>query len=249
MLSINNGFLGYHHTLHNVLFTGSDTEELYQRNLKTQPDDWYYRTNQISYLYNNNGHRCKEISDIDLDNYFLVTGCSHTEGIGLKLEDTWPYLLSQKLNCDYYNLAVGGTGIDVVQYNLLSWLSKIKKPPKFIIVQWPYHVRMVLKDDNIWHPKGIWNTKENIDLEKFFVHGNMLGFFESTRMLLKNLLQNISTSTIINVCTESDQYRDGDLLFKQIDIARDAGEGAMSGHLGVKSQIHNTDLLLSKINN
>ena len=71
--------------------------------------------------------------DIDLDNYILVIGCSQTEGIGLKIEDTYPYLLSKNLNCDYYNLGICGTGIDVLNYNLVTWFTKIKKPPKLLI--------------------------------------------------------------------------------------------------------------------
>ena len=58
MLSLNNDFLGYHPCEHNVSFSGSDTKELFEHNLKTQTNDWYYRTDQISYVRNNIGHRC-----------------------------------------------------------------------------------------------------------------------------------------------------------------------------------------------
>ena len=142
MLSLNDDFLGYHALEHNVLFSGSDTLEIYENNLKTKPIDWYYRTNQISYVRNKNGHRCKNIEDIDLNNYILTIGCSHTEGIGLKLEDTYPYLLSQMMNCDYYNLGIGGIGIDILNYNLVTWFSKIKNPPKLLVVQWPHRARI-----------------------------------------------------------------------------------------------------------
>jgi DNA polymerase III alpha subunit len=54
-----------------------------------------------------------KIEDIDLNNYILFIGCSHTEGIGLELQTTYPYLVSEELKCDYYNLGLGGTGIDV----------------------------------------------------------------------------------------------------------------------------------------
>ena len=100
MLSLNNDFLGYHPKEHNVRFSGTDTSKIFLENLKTQSNDWYYRSNIISYDRNSNGHRCKNIDEIDLNNYILFIGCSHTEGIGLKLEDTYPYLLSNKLECD-----------------------------------------------------------------------------------------------------------------------------------------------------
>ena len=62
----------------------------------------------------NNNFTGERAQEIILNNYILFTGCSHTKGVGLALEDTYPYLLAQKLNCDYYNLALGGTGQDVM---------------------------------------------------------------------------------------------------------------------------------------
>ena len=50
MLLLNNDFIGYEPLDHNVFFSGSDTEELYNKNLKSKSNDWYYRTNQIRYI-------------------------------------------------------------------------------------------------------------------------------------------------------------------------------------------------------
>ena len=47
--------------------------------------------------------------DDDQDNYILFIGCSHTMGVGLELEKTYPHILSEKLKMDYYNLAVPAT--------------------------------------------------------------------------------------------------------------------------------------------
>lgn len=246
MLTINNDFFGYHPLEHNMLFSGSDSLETYENNLKTKPDDWYYRTNQISYVRNKNGHRCKNIEDIELNNYILFTGCSHAEGLGLKLEDTYPYLLSQKMNCDYYNLGIAGTGIDVLNYNLVTWFAKIKKPPKLLVVQWPNRVRMILEN----YPKhkieytqhGIWSSFFE-GIGEFLVLGEKINFFNTTKTLTKNIIRTIATCPIIEVTALSDGFLDSDLKFVQKDYARDHTKTQVQGHMGVESQKINTEML------
>jgi hypothetical protein len=110
---------------------------------ESQPEDWYYRDKKITYSFNAFGHRSKDIKDLDFDNYLLFIGCSHTQGVGVELEKTYPYLISSKLKCDYYNLAISATGIDVVEYNLLTWFFKFNKKPKAVIAQLPDHRRFI----------------------------------------------------------------------------------------------------------
>lgn len=256
MLSLNNDFLGYHPVEHNVEFSGSDTEQLYAENLKLQPADWYYRTNKISYIRNSNGHRCKEITDIDLDNYILYTGCSHAEGIGTGLENTYPYLLSNKLNCDYYNLALGGIGTDVVSYNLSMWFAKIKKPPKLLVLQWPHHTRAATKFfenphqfiPEPWYNYGVWSTmdtnnKNHKDIGNFLTSGEDIGFFKSLRILTKTLVRNIATCPILELSMAYDPLNEGEYKLKQIDMARDIKSSSLVGHLGIKSELINANLL------
>jgi hypothetical protein len=250
VLSINNDFLGYHTAKHNELFSGSDSEQLYKQNLQSKPNDWYYRTNEISYVRNNNGHRCKNIEDIDLDNYILIIGCSQTEGIGLKIEDTYPYLLSKKLNCDYYNLGICATGIDVLNYNLVTWFAKIKKPPKLLVVQWPNQVRMTLINYPKYKtfeytPHGIWSSYVK-DIGEFLVLGEQINFFKTTKTLTKNIIRNIATCPIIEVSTSYDGSSDVDIILTQVDCARDYNKNQVHGHLGVESNKINTEILYEK---
>ena len=82
-------------------FTGSDDAERFEKNLTQLPKDWIYRTKEIIYNYNSLGFRCKEPNELDFDNYVLFTGCSHTEGVGLALEDTYPYKIAEHLKTDF----------------------------------------------------------------------------------------------------------------------------------------------------
>ena len=129
-MKLHNDFIGVNDSNTILSFLPSDTEETYQKNLLSEGDSWYYKTAKITYEINENGHRCKSINDINLDNYILFAGCSHTLGIGLELDKTYPFMVSHLLGCDYYNLGMPGAGIDVLEYNLLMWFSKVKKNPK-----------------------------------------------------------------------------------------------------------------------
>jgi hypothetical protein len=237
-----------------MLFTCSDTRQLYQQNLKTQPEDWIYRTKHISYNYNDNGHRCKNISDINLDNYILFTGCSHTEGVGLCLEDTFPYLLSQKMNYDYYNMGLGGIGLDILVYNLIIWFEKVKKPPKILIIQWPHNVRVTVQDfSNLsvidpvpYFNYGVWSADTNREMGRFLVLGEKLNFFNTVSILSKTLIKNITPCPIIELGSWRDPNAKVDLYLKYLDHARDVRDNKIS-HMGITSNMVNTDLIFDKL--
>lgn len=248
MLLLNNDFIGYHPDEHNVLFSGSDTEELYQENLKKQPSNWYYRDKQITYNRNSNGHRCKEVQDIDLDNYILFSGCSHSEGIGLELENTYPYLISKSLSCDYYNLGLGGTGYDALLHNLITWFSKVKRKPKVVIIQWPDYTRFVSKcpPEHSKNPdtligNGSWSTQIGVD--KFCAIGHDIGFFETRRTMAYKLIKNLIDRPIIEVSYKNSIFNDDTvkLLPFNKDYARDFL------HYGIFSNIKYTSIITSII--
>ena len=168
---------------------GGDHEGKFKENLNTQPDDWYYRTRKITYSYNSLGHRCKDVEDIDLDNYLLFAGCSHAEGIGLELEKTYSYLVAEMLGCDYYNLALGGSGIDLMTHNLIMWNNRILKKPKALIILWPHETRFLTsyKDDIRLNLVSDGNYKA----KRFILAGEDINFFSSRKDFNKTLITNL----------------------------------------------------------
>lgn len=116
----------------------------------------------VYYKYNNLGHRCKNVDEIDLDNYILFAGCSHTFGEALNIEDTYPYLTAQKLKCDYYNLGIPASGIDILFYNVMMWLALYKKP-KLLVLQYPDHTRFSsVTLHPIVLPYGAWSSDNDV---------------------------------------------------------------------------------------
>jgi hypothetical protein len=231
-MQFNQGFIGYVPN-QSLKFSGSDKERTFSVNLKKLSDDWYYRTAEITYNHNSLGHRSVEPKNLNLDNYILFTGCSHTEGIGLELEKTYPYLVADELGCDYYNLALGGTGIDTMMYNLSLWLGKVKERPKAIVVQWPSETRFLLTEEiaNNLRPMGMWDSEEEVS--RFMAAGSFNGFFSSRKKIAYEFIHSFSdVTTIINV--DIDRYANEDidnfLLLQYLDSARDLV------HFGITSQ-------------
>lgn len=129
-------------------FVTPTEEKNYFWGLENLDETWPYRTIDFNYKFNSHGHRSVELDELS-DDYFLITGCSHTLGVGLQIEDSYPYKLSKLLGCQYYNLAINGVGPDITFLNLLIFLSKIKHKPKFILIQWPDPARQFFLGNDI----------------------------------------------------------------------------------------------------
>jgi len=235
-----NNFLGDENANQNLLFFGGDREDQYQQNLSNQPTDWLYRNLEITYDINSLGHRCKNINDIDLDNYTLYTGCSHTQGIGVRLEDSYPYLVSKNLNCDYYNLALGATGIDVLEYNVLTWFATVKKKPKCVVIQWPDHSRFasLYPGYKSLIENGSWSKDEHV--QKFLASSEISGFFNARKQISYKLLKEVIDVPIIDIhftslapySTEPDN-----MWFRKVDLGRDLSHSGIKSHLGIANII------------
>ena len=245
-----NGLIGYTNSNKTLQYMGSDTEEAYFKKLRTQPKDWYYRDCNITYVYNSTGHRCHEIDQTDFDNYVLFVGDSHVEGIGLEYEKTFPYLFSQKLGISYYNLGLGGTGSDVTLNNILTWLSRYKKP-KYVFAYWSDPTRFVLQSKFIGFDKknclhAVLAGSERFRFKTFLVEGDANGYFNSKTYLSKNLIQNVCDNfsiPIFNFTLLDPGIKDlGTIICEIVDKARD-------DHAGIETNKIIADLLCEEFNN
>jgi hypothetical protein len=236
-------FLGNDRNNETETFTGGDAYETFVENAKKMPSDWIYHTEYISYTYNSYGHRCENLKDIDTNNYILFTGCSHTEGVGLKLEKTYPYMTAKQLGCDYYNLSIAGTGFDVLEYNLLTWFHKVKQKPKYVVIQWPDHSRYVSLYPG-YHDlmqSGRWMEDENT--HRFMAASEELGIVHARKQISRNLLKNIIGDVpLIEINFQQHSGYSNDCLWlKRIDFARDLQ------HAGIKSHENATKSLVEHI--
>lgn len=127
-------------------FSGTDSEESYLKNLSKYGSNWHYSSTNIYYTRNYLGYRSRSLDEINQDRFFLALGCSHTEGIGLSLNETWPERVSKNLNIDYLNHGKGGGGADLNYINSLMFLKNSTVLPKFVVIQWPDPSRVLYKN-------------------------------------------------------------------------------------------------------
>lgn len=181
------------------------------------------------FTYNENGHRSKPLSVLDKSNYILFLGCSHTEGYGLEVEETYPHVTSKLLGLDYYNLGIGGSGCDVMMYNLLTWLHKFEHKPKLLVIQWPFHLRYIRQsNEGIYNLQTEGNWSKDLYLD-FLLNGDRVGYFSLRTRLYIKLLENIKIPKIYVSFPEYNRQLEDYIVFQELDKALD------NQHLGPKS--------------
>jgi len=104
--------------------------DLFSRSLKVMSSKQPGRTTMLNdsqpiyYKYNSYGYRSEEFEDQNV----LVLGCSQTLGVGLPLEYTWPFLLSEKTNMPYISLAKGGDSMQAQVIKAFQFFKEFYHP-------------------------------------------------------------------------------------------------------------------------
>lgn len=195
MLEVSN-FIGYPKKSRNSLYTITDSQEKYVKNLESLGSSWEYASLSVSYIRNSFGHRSKEYSELNLENYILCTGCSMVEGIGLPVSKRYSDVLSSMLGCDMYNLGLSGSGNDVIFYNLMSWFSYVPQKPKLVIIGWTGENRFFTIPSGK-HIKIHCPSEDS--QEEFIVSGDKLKYFTSKSDWIKNITRKIINVPIIEI--------------------------------------------------
>jgi len=139
----------------NKNFAVSDTEELFNHNLKIMPQDWFYRTNPVNYTVNSQGYRTEEFEKIDWAQSVVIFGCSTVFGTGVSDDHTIDYFLSKILGIPVINLGVASTSIAYSLHNSLI-LSEYYPTPKAVVNLWTEYSRTAYYLDNRVDNKGVW---------------------------------------------------------------------------------------------
>jgi len=114
----------------------SDSEDSWLKNMKDIKNSQFLKkhgwdnTQAFTYCYNSHGFRCKEFNN---EPCYIALGCSHTEGVGLPEDQSWPNLLSTKLTYPVLNLGVGGSSFDTVVRLLDYYIDKLNIKGVFIL--------------------------------------------------------------------------------------------------------------------
>jgi hypothetical protein len=182
-------------------FIGNDLREEQQ----------WWSDKPTTYLRNRLGHRSAEPETVVSDprGYLLATGCSVTEGVALDPDQIWCTMLAQQLGVNLYNLALGGTGLDVIQHNLQQWIWRYGRPRFLIRTEEISQQRFIRPGGYGLAPAGVWGSE---DEQRFVWQGDQLGIWQLRSELMRELyLSDYQTVTLeLPVIWDGDRALDGE---------------------------------------
>ena len=131
--------------------------------------------------------------------YLLVSGCSHTSGVGIDKNCIWAAQLAKNLQLDLVNLALGGSCAKFVVTSLIDYLESTTILPELIIAQWPNPYRsMKIFDQKI----AFYNVNTMDDEFRYRINYNPNSFLEEWYSSILELNSYCKTK-LINICFES----------------------------------------------
>lgn len=141
-------------------YAGSDTKELFETNLKTQDDNWFYRTNPVNYSVNSSGYRTKEFKTINWADSIVVFGCSVVFGTGVDDQHTIPAMIEQQSGIPTINMGIGGSSIMSSFHNSII-LNQRYPAPRAIVHLWTDYSRTVYYYKKHVEHYGVWDIADN----------------------------------------------------------------------------------------
>lgn len=96
----------------------------------------------------------------DPGRHFVVTGCSHTQGVGLDAFFRYGNVISRQLKIPVYNLSRGGGNAWLCNLYAVKWLLTVGRP-EFLVAQWPHPIRRMIFKNGSWGVYNVHSGNEN----------------------------------------------------------------------------------------
>lgn len=142
-------------------YTGADTKNFYLKNLKENPEDWYYRDHEVYYTLNSHGYRTREFNDIDWENSIVMFGCSHVFCSGVDDSHTISSFLEKITGRPVINMGIPGGNCFSTFYTSMA-LKKTFSTPYAVIFSWTSLERHSLIKKYSVEMYGSWNMSRSI---------------------------------------------------------------------------------------
>ena len=151
-----------------------------------------YSKTEIIYQHNPDGFRCDDLN-IESSHPLLFMGCSHTEGIGLPIDEIYSYYIYQRyqehlnIKIPFWSLGKGGTSIDYAARVLYNYYELLK-PKHIIYLMSGFYRREYCLDESysVWfpNPSRLFKANQNFkDVGKVFSN-TFFAAYESYRSLV-----------------------------------------------------------------
>lgn len=131
---------------------------------------------EVIYQYNSSGLRSDEFTKVHEGKHILFAGCSETEGLGHKLENTWAHQVYSKINesekiSGFFNIGVRALSITAINRQIINYIMMYGKPNS-LFVNYPdfYRYYKWNEDKMFWEPRFGLETTASYNLkDKFYL--------------------------------------------------------------------------------
>lgn len=156
--------------------------------------DPQWHADSFNYKYNSHGFRSCEFDLTDTRSKILTFGCSHTVGVGIPQNETWPEQFRRLYFPDHvvWNAGLGGAGADTVARLAVNMIPIIK--PVLVIILWPSLFRFETYENNPVF-NGAWTMeKDNLQYEDNTAYNN-----QTKNKTILQLLQAVHGFEILSI--------------------------------------------------
>ena len=132
--------------------------------------------------------------------YAMITGCSHTAGVGIDPSECYVSLIEKHYKFPVINQAVPGGGCTEVLIKVVDTVKALNKP-KFIVTQWPNVFRKSMWINGRRLLQNINSCEGSFQL---LLKGGEENFYEPwiQSIIIANLLCDLAQIPIINIMLE-----------------------------------------------
>jgi hypothetical protein len=227
-----------------------DNKILFEKNLRQQAKDWYYRDHKIEYNINSCGYRTKEFNEIDWENSIVIFGDSIVFGIGVDEQDMLSAVIERLTGIPVINLGAPGSSSIFALHNSMLFLQSFPLP-KYVVFGWSCHTRFPYYHQNYIKHFGEWDIDESNFVKEWCEDG--FNGITHTKMSIKIARELWKNKAQYYEFTFFDSISDavGCEFIKYIDYARDVikhDNGFTEGHPGRNTLYSVANKIIKKFN-
>ena len=132
--------------------------------------------------------------------YAMITGCSHTAGVGIDIDDCYVSLIEKYYKFPVLNQGVPGGGCTDVLIKIINAVKADDKP-KFIVAQWPNPIRKQTWINGKLHLQNVTMSDESFRL---LLKNGEENFYEPwiQAIIVGNLLCKLAHIQLVNIMLE-----------------------------------------------
>jgi hypothetical protein len=216
------------HTNYIGCWSGNDSEQLYDHNMKTRHSEmeangWVDTKKHIVYKFNEWGFRSDAFESTG---GIMFLGCSHVVGIGLPEHDTFSHIVSVNLNLNLYRMGIGAGSNDAAFRVADYWIPKLK--PTYVVMVQTYNWRLELvSNDHVYNINTGHDTEfTNSAYYRKFIdvphNGNLL---KKKNHYAVQQICDMHRSKFISIDADSDMFRTAHSLGFARDLAHVGKKG------------------------